>query len=249
LAADLASRGYVVVALSHPYDAPVSVLADGRIVGAATRELMGAAPQPDMAQQVDVRAADSSFVLDQLSRLAEIEAHSPLVGHLDLRHVGIIGHSVGGATAAQVVAQDPRFLVGVNIDGRLFGAEPNARLEQPFLWIQSGAGTDSAYVQTRDRLLGGLQAGGALLVVDGSRHMSFSDAPAWLSRTGRVVLGGVLGSGSLSAQEMTSRSADVISAFVAPHLDGPSSPTFQEALARHPSIRKEREIPVATAAR
>jgi dienelactone hydrolase len=249
LAADLASRGYVVVALSHPYDSPVSVLANGRIVGQATPELMGPASPPDMAQQVDIRAADSSFVLDQLSRLAEIEPNSPLAGHLDLRHVGIVGHSVGGATAAQLVDHDPRFLVGVNIDGRLFGAEPNVHLNRPFLWLQSGGATDSAYVQTRDRLLGGLQAGGALLVVQGSLHMSFSDAPAWLSRAGRVVLGGALGSGSNSTQEMTSRSADVISAFVAPYVDGPSSPTLQEAIASHPSIRLEREFAVAAPTR
>jgi predicted dienelactone hydrolase len=35
LCADLASRGYVVAALSHPYESAVSVLADGRMVGTA----------------------------------------------------------------------------------------------------------------------------------------------------------------------------------------------------------------------
>src|ERR1700716_3869937 len=33
MCADLASRGYVVIALSHPYESAVSVLADGRVVG------------------------------------------------------------------------------------------------------------------------------------------------------------------------------------------------------------------------
>jgi dienelactone hydrolase len=32
LCADLASRGYVVVALTHPYESAVSVLVDGRAV-------------------------------------------------------------------------------------------------------------------------------------------------------------------------------------------------------------------------
>ena len=76
-------------------------------------------------------------MLDQLSRLAERDPGSPLTGHLDLRHVGIVGHSIGGATAVQVMASDPRFKVGVDLDGKLFGTEPDARLNRPFLWIQS----------------------------------------------------------------------------------------------------------------
>ena len=41
--------------------------------------------------------------------------------------------TLGGATAIQVMAADPRFKVGVNLDGKLFGAEPDARLDRPFL--------------------------------------------------------------------------------------------------------------------
>ena len=81
-------------------------------------------------------------MLDQLGRLAQVEPGSPLAGHLDLQHVGIVGHSIGGATAVQVMAGDPRFKVGVNLDGKLFGKEPDARLNRPFLWIQSAATLD-----------------------------------------------------------------------------------------------------------
>src|ERR671938_837691 len=78
LCADLARRGYVVVALSHPYESAVSVLADGRVIGTATgASVLGA----NMADMTPIRAADSRFVLDQLGRLAEVELESPLVGH------------------------------------------------------------------------------------------------------------------------------------------------------------------------
>src|SRR5919205_1980407 len=116
LCADLASRGYVVVALSHPVESAVSVLASGQVVGqSGNASLFGAS----MADMSDIRAADSSFVLDQLMQLARIEPTSPLAGHLDVQHVGMIGHSLGGATAVQVVSSDARFQVGVNIDGTL----------------------------------------------------------------------------------------------------------------------------------
>src|SRR5918912_4635320 len=153
LCADLASHGYVVVALSHPYESAVSVLADGRVVGAAAgASVLGA----NMADMTPIRAADSRFVLDQLGRLAQVEPGSPLVGHLDVRHTGIVGHSMGGAAAAQVVAEDPRFLVGVNLDGTLPEALAGAwHLDAPFLWLQSDGQQQASYLQVRDRLLAG----------------------------------------------------------------------------------------------
>src|SRR5918912_964338 len=148
LCADLASHGYVVVALSHPYESAVSVLADGRVVGTAVgASVLGA----NMADMTPIRAADSRFVLDQLGRLAEVELESPLVGHLDVRHMGIVGHSMGGAAAAQAVAEEPRFRVGVNLDGVLPAALVGGwHLGAPFLWLQSDGQPKASYLQVRD---------------------------------------------------------------------------------------------------
>src|SRR4051812_2272512 len=164
LCADLASRGYVVIALSHPYESAVSVLADGRVVGATTgASVLGA----NMADMTPIRAADSRFVLDQLGRLAQVDPGSPLVGHVDVQHTGIVGHSMGGAAAAQASAEDPRFLVGVNLDGTLPAALAGGwHLGAPFLWLQSDGPQPASYLQGRDRLLAG-GPGSELLVVGG----------------------------------------------------------------------------------
>ena len=45
----------------------------------------------NMADMTPIRAADSRFVLDQLTPLGQVEPASPLVGHLDVRHTGIVG--------------------------------------------------------------------------------------------------------------------------------------------------------------
>ena len=138
LCADLASRGYVVVALSVPYESAVSVLADGQVVGQTIHpDVMGPPPHRALERLIDVRVADIRFALDQLDQLARLEPRSPLAGHLDLQHVGIVGHSIGGATAVQTMASDPRFKVGVNLDGKLFGTEPDAR---PRTGPSSGSG-------------------------------------------------------------------------------------------------------------
>ena len=138
LCTELASRGFVVIALSAPYESAPTVLAGGRVVGQTVHpDVMGPPPHPELQRLIDIRAADASFVLDRLAALATDDRRSPLAGHLDLRHVGIVGHSLGGATAVQVLAADPRFKVGVNLDGKLFGTQPDARLRQPLLWMQS----------------------------------------------------------------------------------------------------------------
>ncbi|HEY8792207.1 MAG TPA: hypothetical protein VIL96_04950, partial [Gaiellaceae bacterium] len=218
LCVDLASRGYVVVALSAPYESAVSVLAGGQVVGQTTHpDVMGPAPHPALERLIDIRAADSSYVLDQLSRLAQLEPNSPLAGHLDLEHVGIAGHSIGGATAVQVMAADWRFKVGVNLDGKLFGQEPAARLDRPFLWIQSGVAPTAEYAHGRDRFLEGLRDGGSLVTVRGSIHMSFTDGPSYLTALGRGLAGGAT-VGSISVADMTAMTGDTIAAFVGPAL-------------------------------
>ncbi len=56
----------------------------------------------------------------------------------------------------QVIASDPRFQVGVNIDGTLPEVLINKRLDRPFLWLQSGENQPASYAQARDGLMGGL---------------------------------------------------------------------------------------------
>jgi predicted dienelactone hydrolase len=233
LVTELASRGYVVVAMSHAYDSPAVLFSDGRSADESADPVRGEIP---MAQQIDIRAADSMFVLNQLTRLTELEAESPLAGRLDLGHVGIFGHSLGGATAAQVLATDDRFLGGLNIDGRLFGPAPD--LDRPFLWLQSG----SPVTVGRDELLDGLTAGGGLVTVADSVHMGFSDYPSYFTPTGRRIFGWIGGAGSLPVDSMTPITADIVSAFFGPILDGSSNGDLDGVASLHTVVTIDRWV-------
>jgi predicted dienelactone hydrolase len=240
LSADLASRGYVVIALSAPYESAVSVLAGGHVVGQTTHpDVMGPPPHPAIQRLINIRAADSSFVLDQLSRLTQLDPGSPLAGHLDLQHVGIIGHSIGGATAVQAIAADARFKAAVNLDGKLFGAQSAAHLNRPLLWVQSDVPQTAEYTQGRDRLLSRLRDRGTLLTILDSVHMGFTDNPSYLTALGRDVIGPGTGIGSISLADMTSMTGDTISAFVGPAL-GVVNNARRTPL--HPTIRIDRQI-------
>jgi hypothetical protein len=141
------------------------------------------------------------------------------------------------------MAADPRFKVGVNLDGKLFGTEPDARLHQPLLWIQSDDDARTQeYTHGRDRLLAGLRAGGDVLTVRGSVHMSFSDAPSYWTSAGRHLLGSAAGTGSVALADMTRTTADAITAFAASALGVGSAPTMPHVLAQHASLHAERLI-------
>ena len=86
------------------------------------------------AALVDVRVADAKFVLDQVAGLDVLAPDSVLAGHLDLQRVAMVGHSLGGAAAVRMLAEDDRIDAAVNIDGRMFTAPG---LDRPFLWVEN----------------------------------------------------------------------------------------------------------------
>jgi predicted dienelactone hydrolase len=239
LCTELASRGYVVVALSSPYESAVTELANGAVVHS---ELPSDPSEAQLFELVETRAADASFALDQLGRLKSIDPHSALVDRLDLGHVGIFGHSLGGASAVQALEEDPRFRVAVNLDGSLWGDQPSYRLDRPLLWVESSERSGEEDEHARDQLLSGLKDGGALVKITHSLHMSFTDEPSYLTSLGRALLGHMAGMGKRSLATMATLTAQLISAFVGPELGVRSSTTLSQVAVENSAIELERQI-------
>lgn len=181
-AEELASRGYVVAALDHPYDSAVVALADGRTI--RTRLAATGDPAEDnrrAAGWTAVRAADLGFVLSQLGRLDRGAIPGLLTGRLDTRRAAATGHSLGGAAALQAARQDPRFAAVINLDG--FPRDPAPRpFRQPALALTHDIepGEEADYLHRLTRVLQLSTATGYRLTVPGSAHLTFTDAPLYL---------------------------------------------------------------------
>jgi hypothetical protein len=147
---DLASHGYVVAAISHPYDAIVTVLSDGRHINydqkrwPTTPSFEG----ESNLNQLEWHTDDIRFVLDELSRSNEINSSSlPFAGHLDLSQAGAFGHSFGGIAAAPACQEDQRIKACLNQDGAV-GMRPfylDARgwgMDKAFMYIERALPTE-----------------------------------------------------------------------------------------------------------
>jgi dienelactone hydrolase len=164
LLTDLASHGYVVVAVDHTYEVSVQ-FPGGRFVPA--RDI------PEFDGSSDrTRVADIRFVLGQLKW---IDREGPLAGRLDLSHIAMVGHSAGGATVASVMQVDRRVIAGVDIDGTLRGGVEKVGLDRPFMFLRAHRGkVDDVFmnaVQFRTKQTGPLVTATFKHV----QHLGFSD--------------------------------------------------------------------------
>ncbi|WP_296597418.1 hypothetical protein [Phenylobacterium sp.] len=215
LLTDLASRGYVVIALDHPYESAVVQLADGKVVGPAPRADGGGVRH--MERQVVVRAADVAFVLDRLERG---DGLGPLSGRLDLSRIAAIGHSFGGATAVLAASHDARILAAADIDGMLYGDVRARNLRGPLLLLESeGTQAMTPYVRVTRGVMAEAPAGGWRYAIAGSNHLSFTDAERFLSAPARWVAARVL-RGERGAAGTQAVAVDILDAFLRGPLKG-----------------------------
>lgn len=182
---ELASHGYIVLAIDHAHEGKGQILPDGRRLAMEVdrhRPPDGPATSDFYRDRTEWRAADASFLISRLNTLDAL-----LAGHLDAAHVGAFGHSVGGVAAMTMCRRDARIRACVNLDG-LMRAKPiipengSYALEQPVLFLgkplpfPNPAVRDSMHRELDAALASG--HGGAWDVTVGeTHHDTFTDTP------------------------------------------------------------------------
>jgi predicted dienelactone hydrolase len=182
----LASSGYVVVAIDHPYASAFTVFADGRVALNYAEVLPPAGrTEPgdqELREKLDaVVSADQRFVLDQLELLNAGQLDARFTGTLDLQHIGVMGLSLGGGVTAWTCKVDARCKAGLAMDGwyeplpQDILAEP---LRVPFMFMQSETQMWKMDNLARlDGLYRNVNAPAYHLKFAGVLHQDFSDYP------------------------------------------------------------------------
>ena len=192
LVEQLVSNGFIVVTIDHPFDAAAVEFPNGSIVeGRALSVLSGSnvltyeAWQTMVDPFLRVRVADVGFVLDALERLDA--GHDPdanrrplpsgLAGALDLDRVGMFGHSLGGATTAQIMRVDRRIRAGLSLDGPIPEAHGKTPcVERPFVLIRSqDPAIERLTVPSWASPAAGLCGRRSVIVLKGAGHNDFTD--------------------------------------------------------------------------
>lgn len=246
LATRLASRGFVVFVLDHPYEAAVTQLSDGQVVG--LREVFPPDRRQYMPQQQALRTADIRFVIDQLARPGVLSARLR-GGRIEASKVAVIGHSFGGAASAMAMSEDARVVAAANIDGTPYGELPDRRLTRPFLLLQSDRAETHhgrLFVDGNGRLLARMTAPGFHYEISRANHYSFTDAPFFFAPPGRWLLARLMGGGRgpAATQQAT---ADILAAFLSGPLTGVDG-DVPGVVGRYPGVSGVRVMPRHSAA-
>jgi len=132
---ELASHGYIVVGMSHPYDTVVIRYPDGRIVLEGSNG-QGVPSSMDDSYVRTTLIQDVHFVLTQLQNLNEKDPD--FKGRLDLTKIAVMGHSYGGLIAQLSATAESKIVAGVSLenDPVTTSVQPTTK---PFLYMGLGA--------------------------------------------------------------------------------------------------------------
>ncbi len=182
----LASHGYVVVAVSHTYGAVATIFPDGTIAYNNPSALPDGVPDDEYEiaarKLVNQWAGDLAFTLDNLG-IWNSDIRGSYYSKLDFNRIGVYGHSTGGGAAIQFCGADSRCkaLLGMDPFMRPVSAEVLAHgVSQPsfFMFSQGWADlVDSKNNQLFNQFFPRASDSKGAITIQGTKHYDFSDLP------------------------------------------------------------------------
>jgi len=213
----LASRGYIVVSVDHAYDASLTLFKDGTIAdfrsgyeGELSEEEFWALRNP----QLRTRVSDIRFMIDTIDskKSQGVEVWSLV----NMEHIGVFGHSYGGATSLIASIQDERIDAAIALDGWMIPV-PLDVIERgsnkPFYYIGRESWPDPLNYQQLNKFLE-RSSNQSTMFLPGTEHFDYSDVPLFSPYMQTFGLSGVI-----PAKELAKKLEDEIVDFFDNHLN------------------------------
>jgi dienelactone hydrolase len=241
-AEQLASHGYIIVAIDHTYDAAATVFPDGRVAlhnPAVLPAGDASSPSPEFQQAlsklIQQRAGDLSFVLDQLTQINANDPAGRFTSRLALARVGVFGHSMGGGTTIEFCAHDARCKAALTMDAYLPPVSINVYangLHQPYLAMFSQLWPSAENNRLFDQLYHAPGGPAYELILAGTAHYDFSDIPSLTPIASMLGL-----KGPLSADRVTSIIDNYSLAFFDHYLKQQPAPLLAAPSTAYPEVQ------------
>lgn len=210
LAADLASRGFIVASINHPFGSSRAVFPDGRTVNTI------ALPTDNLGADLELWSDDQVFVIDQMTNLNQSN-ESEFYAKLDMSKVGVTGHSYGGAASFHTAWKDDRIKLAIDLDGTIFNLA-DREIDVPFMFIQNDDGYQAeVFDQVKND-------GYSVIYHNQIRHHSFADYPLFW----RWDFPNQNPFGPLDSQQALYSITDLQESFMRKYFDGLAAPLLDE---------------------
>lgn len=212
---ELASHGYVVVSIDHPYHSFYTVSEEGKLVtidpgflkefnNSNKDGVYSLGEVFELTQKwMTLRTDDMGFVIDTILEQAK-QKKDAVYERIDTQKIGMFGHSMGGAASVALSRQRDDIDAVVNIDAPFFSElvydqatnELTAKSEAysiPLLniysddvWVQ----LDSSPVYVANRLSNEAFKGATTVHFEGAKHLSLTDLPLFSPILANLLQGG-----------------------------------------------------------
>jgi pimeloyl-ACP methyl ester carboxylesterase len=227
----LVSRGFIVIAPDHSFDANLTIFPDGHLADYRSN-ITGHTDSVNVrTMQMNTRVADISFILDQLVKIQSGKIDAQINAKIDLERIAVGGHSYGGSTATVVSQRDDRIKACFVLDSWI-SPIPQETIDDgihiPFLFMGRPTWEGSDYPGNYPRL-DNLMAHSSnpkyRLIIKGTKHLDYSDIPLF-----SPIIGYVLDVGSNPADLTVSLINELVHGFLVKHLLAESDHSFDDSI-------------------
>ena len=244
---ELASHGFVVASIGHTYHAFFTKDTNGKMtlvnIG-FLNEVNAVNTQDDWEKDyyntrswMDLRVADEHFVLDTIIAKAEkADKSDELFSVIDTSHIGVIGHSLGGASFAQTARERDDIDAVINLDGSMLGEEIgfangkfilnetpypvpllNLYAEDHYRKAMELVGEDYENFYTSRNAICAYE-----VIIKKAGHLNFTDLPLF-----SPTLAKILGAGSVDARYCIKKTNEIVLEFFDCYLKNGETPVFE----------------------